>query len=178
MILREATERDIPGIARVHVDTSQSTYRGIFPDKIIESLSYQKRERGWHQVFDLARQDGSFTYVAEDRSGQIIGFANAGKERSNDPVYRGELNAIYILKSYQQQGIGSELVRVVADRFSQMEIYSLLVWVLEDNPASNFYQKLGGKKVNQKYIIRGGKELMAIAYGWTDISNLQRIDAN
>lgn len=39
------------------------------------------------------------TYVALDPSGQIVGFAS-GVERTGDPVYKGELNAIYILKSH------------------------------------------------------------------------------
>ena len=172
MIVREATNKDISKIARVHVDTWQTTYRGIFSNEVIENLSYEKREKGWHQVFENAQKDGNFTYVAENELGQIVGFANAGIERSRNLVYRGELNAIYILKDYQKKGIGRELVRVVAARFSQTEIYSMLVWVLKDNSASCFYQKLGGEKVDRKNIKRGKTELIAIAYGWKNILNL------
>ncbi len=35
-------------------------------------------------------------YVAESESSQIIGFANAGIEREENQIYRGELYAIYI----------------------------------------------------------------------------------
>lgn len=98
-------------------------------------------------------------------------------ERANDPFYQGELNAIYILESHQNKGIGRELVRVVTERLSQMEIHSMLVWVLADNPASCFYEKLGGKKVNHKEIKKGETKLIEIAYGWTDTSNLQSSSA-
>lgn len=174
MIIREATDKDIFKIAQVHVDTWRTTYRGIFSDEVLENLSYKKRENSWHQVFRNAKKDGNFTYVAEDESEQIVGFVNGGIERTDDPFYQGELNAIYILKSHQKKGIGRELVGVVAERLSQMEIHSMLVWVLTDNPAYSFYEKLGGKKVNQKNIRRGETKLIEIAYGWTDISNLQR----
>lgn len=173
MIIREATKKDISEMSRVHVNTSRTTYRGILPDDILENLTYEKREHSWHQVFNNAQKDSNFTYIAEDESGQILGFANGGIERSDNPFYQGELYAIYILESHQQKGIGRELVRVVAERLSQMEIYSMLVWVLADNPAYCFYEKLGGKKVDRKEIKRGETKLIEIAYGWTNTFNLR-----
>ena len=161
MIIREAKIKDISEMARVHVNTWRIAYRGILPDDILENLSYEKREHSWRQVFKNAQKDGNFTYIAEDGSGQIFGFANAGMERLDHQLYQGKLNAIYILKSYQSKGIGRELVRVVAERLSQIEIHSMLVWVLADNPACRFYEKLGGKKVNQK----GGSLCIRLRYG-------------
>jgi ribosomal protein S18 acetylase RimI-like enzyme len=177
MIVREATHRDVAAMARVHVDTWQTTYRGIVPEEFLANLSYEKRENGWHQVLDNAPKDGNFTYVAEDESGQIVGFANGGIERAGDPVYQGELSAIYVLKNHQQKGIGRELVRAVVQKLGRMEISSMLVWVLADNPACRFYETLGGQKVHEKEIERGGAKLIEIAYGWTDIVNLQRHSA-
>ncbi|NEP63192.1 MAG: GNAT family N-acetyltransferase [Symploca sp. SIO2G7] len=177
MIVREATHSDVAAMARVHVDTWRTTYRGIVPDKLLANLSYEKRENGWHQVLKNASEDGNFTYIAEDESGKIIGFANGGLERASDPVYKGELNAIYILMSHQRKGIGRELVRTVTQKLSQMEIYSMLVWVLAENPAYRFYETLGGQKVYEKEIERGGAKLIEIAYGWQDIANLQRHSA-
>jgi ribosomal protein S18 acetylase RimI-like enzyme len=175
MMMREATHSDVSEMARVHVDTWRTTYQGIMPDQLLVNLSYEKRENGWHQVLNNASKDGNFTYVAEDESGQIVGFANGGKERTGDQVYRGELSAIYILKSHQHQGIGRELVRVIVQRLGQMEIHSMLVWVLANNPACRFYERLGGQKVDEKEIARGETKLIEIAYGWTDTSNLQNI---
>lgn len=117
MIVREAAPSDIPAISRVHVDTWRTTYHGIVPDEVLANLSYKKRENGWRQVFNNAPKDHGFTYVAEDESGQIVGFANGGVERTGHPVYQGELNAIYILKSHQQKGIGRELVQTRAISF-------------------------------------------------------------
>jgi GNAT superfamily N-acetyltransferase len=173
MIVREATHSDVPAIAQVHVDTWRITYQGIVPHEFLTNLSYEKRENAWHQVLNNAPKDGSFTYVAEDASGQIVGFANGGVERAGDPVYQGELRAIYILKSHQKKGIGRELVRIVAQRLGQMKIDSMLVWVLADNPACRFCESLGGQRVHEKEIERGGTKLIEIAYGWMDISNLQ-----
>lgn len=170
MILRPATTADIPAIAKVHVDTWRSTYSGIIPDAYLASLSYTKRENSWNQVFNLP-PDQYFTYVLEKEAidhepAQIIGFANGGLERTGHPIYKGELAAIYILQSYQGQGLGKLLVRAVVEKLSQMGIDSLLIWALADNPACNFYAALGGEKVSEQNIEIGGKQLIEVAYGW------------
>ncbi|MEM8830863.1 MAG: GNAT family N-acetyltransferase [Cyanobacteria bacterium P01_G01_bin.19] len=171
MIIREAIKQDISAIAKVHVDTWRTTYKGIFSDEFLDNMSYQKREQGWHRVFREALHN-NFTYVAENDSRQIIGFANAGSEREDNPVYKGELYAIYILENFQQLGIGKKLVGKVVEKFEEMQINSMLVWVLKDNPAYFFYEKLGGTKVKEKEIERKENKLIEIAYGWTNISSL------
>jgi GNAT superfamily N-acetyltransferase len=173
MSIREATHSDVPAISRVHVDTWKTTYRGIVPDEHLANLSYERRANGWYQILNRASEDGNFTYIAEDESGEIVGFANGGVERTGDPVYRGELTAIYIRQSYQGKGIGRGLVRIVAERLGQLGINSMLVWVLIDNPACQFYAALGGKIVREKELTIGGKPLIEVAYGWMDTGNLR-----
>lgn len=51
----------------------------------------------------------------------------------------------------------------------------MLVWVLEDNPAFLFYEKLGGKQVERKEIERAATKVIKIAYGWTDTSIFKRL---
>jgi L-amino acid N-acyltransferase YncA len=173
MIVRDATHDDVPAIARVHVDTWRTTYQGIVPDERLASLSYEKRANGWHQILNHSSEDGNFTYVAEDECGHVIGFANGCPERTGHPVYKGELTSIYILESCQKKGVGRCLVRAVVERLSQSGIYSMLVWVLADNPACQFYAALGGQRVQEKEIEICRKPLIEIAYGWTDIAVLR-----
>ncbi|BAZ06174.1 GNAT family N-acetyltransferase [Calothrix sp. NIES-3974] len=173
MIVREATHNDIPAIAKVHVDTWRTTYRGIVPDEHLANLSYERRGNRWHEILNHNRENGYFTYVAEDESGEIIGFASGGEERTGDPVYQGELTAIYILQNQQGKGIGRCLVQAVAKKLHLSGINSMLVWVLVDNPACQFYAALGGKPVHEKEIEIGGKPLIEVAYGWMETGNLR-----
>jgi L-amino acid N-acyltransferase YncA len=101
MIVREANLADVAMIAQVHVDTWRTTYRSIVPEEYLAKLSYQQREKSWNQVLSSALDTNEFVYVAEDESGQIIGFASGGKERTGDRVYKGELYTIYVLDAYQ-----------------------------------------------------------------------------
>lgn len=120
-------------------------------------------------VNSTATSSSEFVCVAENDSGEIIGFANGGKERTGDRIYKGELHAIYILEAYQRQGIGYKLTLFAVDKLSELGFDSLLVWVLADNPACRFYEHIGGQKVYEKQIKRGKIMLKEIAYGWQNI---------
>jgi len=172
-IVREATHDDIPALSRVHVDTWRTTYRGIVPDEHLANLSYEQRANGWYQILNRTPADSHFTYVAEEEPGEIIGFANGGVERTGDPVYKGELMAIDILQNYQSKGIGRVLARTVAERLHLSDLNSMLVWVLADNPACQFYAALGGHPVHEKELEIGGELLLEVAYGWADTRTLR-----
>ena len=89
MLIREASLNDVVSIAQIHVDTWRSTYKGIIPESYLARLTYEKRQKGWEQILNKATDNGQFIYVAENSSGQIIGFANGGKERTGDSIYLG-----------------------------------------------------------------------------------------
>ncbi len=44
VIVRDATSADAPAIARIHIDSWRSTYRGIVPHEYLAELSYRERE--------------------------------------------------------------------------------------------------------------------------------------
>ena len=68
-------------------------------------------------------------------------------------------------------GIGRQLTEAVVSRLLELDLRSMLVWVLADNaPARRFYEALGGRYVREQPITIGGASLVEIAYGWKDIS--------
>jgi GNAT superfamily N-acetyltransferase len=167
VIIREANMGDVDAIAKVHVNTWRTTYRGIIPEDYLANLSYERREQGWVEIL---KNGDVFVYVAVDESGEIIGFACGGKERTGNSIYRGEVQAIYILEADQGQGIGRRLTLAIVERLAMLEIHSMLIWVLTENPACKFYEAMGGEKVYEQQIQIGGVQLDELAYGWKDTS--------
>ncbi|HSF30839.1 MAG TPA: GNAT family N-acetyltransferase [Candidatus Tectomicrobia bacterium] len=165
MRIRLAAMADVPAIARVHVDSWRTTYKGIVPDDYLTNLSYERRERLWHEVISAS---GSLVFVAEAADENIVGFAAGGRERSGDPLYSGELYAIYLLDSWQRRGIGRQLTMALVRRLIEAGLTSLLVWVLAKNPSRQFYEALGGRQVREKVGTTGGVQLIEVAYGWLD----------
>jgi GNAT superfamily N-acetyltransferase len=163
--------QDAAAIANVHVESWHTTYKGLVPADFLARLSYAQREQLWRQVLT---EPGSRTvvYVAEDERGQVAGFAPGGPERSGDPVYTGELYAIYLLAQHQRQGMGRQLAITLVNRLLQDGMTALLLWVLAENPAQQFYERLGGRSVYEKTVTIGGVPLLEVAYGWQDAQRL------
>jgi GNAT superfamily N-acetyltransferase len=171
MKIRQAHPADAAAIARVHVDCWRTTYAGIIAEDILANLSYKDREATWKAILDDPQQ---VIYVAEheDEDKQVFGFASGGPERAGDPVYKGELYAIYLLAEYQKQGIGKRLTQAIAQRLDEMELNAMLVWVLAKNPSRRFYEALGAKELYQKEILIGDRPLVEVAYGWNPLNRL------
>jgi len=66
-------------------------------------------------------------------------------------------------------GYGKLLVIKIALDLASRGYHSLVIWVLKDNPACRFYERLGGRMVADKVIEIGGQVLMDVAYVWLDL---------
>jgi L-amino acid N-acyltransferase YncA len=175
MRIREATVADARAIAEVHIAAWRSTYPGIVPDAYLAGLSVDEREGRWAKI--LTGQDGTFAYVAVDEKGQVVGFASGGPLREGDPAYKGELYAIYLLPDQKGKGYGRRLASTVAQRLAREGMPSMLVWVLADNYARGFYERLGGALVGEQATNIGGEELSEVAYGWPDTPSQAMLEA-
>jgi GNAT superfamily N-acetyltransferase len=152
------------------VSSWRSTYRGLVPDSYLDSMSAEEYEARWRRVLSEGRSV-NHTFVAT-AGGQVVGFASGGRERDQDPIYTGELYAIYLVEEHQRQGLGRRLVEAVTRRLVELEHSSMLVWVLAPNPARGFYETLGGAFVRARDIEIGGAEFEEAGYGWLDIRQL------
>ena len=166
--IRKAESKDSVGIAHVHVDTWRSAYEGIVPYERLANLSYERSQQMWEGILRDVKMS---TFVAEDDSGRIAGFANCGSARDTKD-FGGELYAIYVLQNAQRMGIGRRLVLAVANDLVARGFSSMLVWVLEENPSRRFYEGLRGTELESKDITIGGKTLKETGYGWKDLNSL------
>lgn len=173
--IRPVAEADYSVVAKVHVDSWRTTYRGIVPDDFLGGMSYEVSEARWRRISAQA-PPGYAMFVAEDEGRNIVGFANGGRERSGDADYDGELYAIYLIESHQRQGIGKALFHHVAKHLVENGFRSMLIWVLTENPSCRFYEAIGGVPVRGQEIEIGGKRLKESGYGWTNLQQ-QFIDA-
>jgi len=169
--IRPARAIDSAAIGRVYVDSWRTSYAGLLPDDYLARLSYLEQESAWR--LQLARP-GLATFVAEDGAGQIVGFASGGAERTGTGTYFAELYTLYLLEDYHGRGIGRSLVGAFSARIMRIGFRSMLVWVLQGNPARRFYARLGGQMLQTRPVRAGGTTLMEVAYGWRDVAVLCR----
>lgn len=168
MKIRLASLNDIEGIAKVHLESWKTTYKNIISDSYLSNITLEGRIRNWTWVFNNSN-NGEVIYVLEDENNQIIGFLSGGKSRESNLEYEAELYAIYLLKDAQSKGYGRLLVNRFIEELKLTKYESMMLWVLKENPAINFYKKLGGEYITEKEIQIGEDRLIEIALGWKDI---------
>ena len=165
--VRQAREEDAEAIAHVHVQSWRTSYVGIVPDAYLNSLDELLRVKLWQEWL----KGGALVLVAE-REGQVVGFAHGGANREALEDCDAELYSIYLLREAQGRGIGTRLLRATAEELMERGFRSMALWVLERNPARNFYEKMGARFAASKVIEIGGARLMEVAYIWGDLRSL------
>ena len=74
-------------------------------------------------------------------------------------------------REFQGRGAGRALVAAVAEALEAQCCQSLMLWVLADNPARRFYERLGGHLLDETQTTLGAVE---VAYGWPELKGLSR----
>ncbi len=163
--IRSARPADAGGIARLDVETWRTTYAGMLAASYLVGLSERRREAGWRSVILREPRD---LRVAVDGAGDIVGFGSCGPSRGERP-FTGEVFTLYVDPDQQNQGIGRRLLIALFRRLVATGRDAAIIWVLRDNPARFFYERLGGRQVNRKRLAVGGTAVEAVAYGWRDL---------
>lgn len=174
MQIRKAIVADCPGIARVQVDSYRSAYAGLLPQRYLDQFSYEEEAQDWRNLLSSSTQD--CLYVAVTEADEVIGYALGRPLGSQASAYTCELVALHVRKAYQRQGVGRGLVAAIANHLYQQGCSSLCLAVLRGNPASAFYEHLGGHRIGEQ-AIKLGDEITAVevVYGWQDITQLLRL---
>lgn len=169
--IREATINDVFGIAKVHVDSWNTTYKNIVPDEYLKSKTYKAQEERWRKRYFENADTKEFLYIAVTADNEVVGFA-CGSSQNEDSEFDGTISAIYILENNQRQGIGKQLVRKMAEKLTEDKVDKMIIWALEENPSCKFYKKIGGIRTREKIVNIGGKKLLEIGFGWNNLKQL------
>ena len=137
-------------------------------EEYLRNRSESAREQSQRNWF-ATKTESDYSFVAENPHGEVVGYVIGGKERSNFPGVLGEIGAIYILSDYHRQGIGRKLMHHASVHLFQFGLLPYLLWVLEQNVARGFYERLGGVYLAQKEISIAENSLTEIAYKFTNI---------
>jgi len=170
--IRDTRPADAAGIARVHVDTWRTAYRGIVSEGHLQSLSCETSAKRHQERLTRQAETGLVSMVAVWEGGEIVGFVNAGAERKGISGFDAEVYAVYVLEAYQGKGVGRALLAGAARELARAGFSSVILWALEANAARGFYEALGGAFVKADTIEIGGEKLPVVSYGWPDLGSL------
>jgi ribosomal protein S18 acetylase RimI-like enzyme len=169
--IRPATSADAPAIGRVHAEGWRETYRGVLPDRLLQSLSALVRAAMSQGA--LESEPLALLFVAESPSGELVGFAGGGRCRAPSLAHDAEIYAIYVLRAAQQRGCGRRLMAALAAALRARGFRSACLWVLRENAnARGFYERLGGEVIGERTELDGDDSFDEIAYGWANLDTL------
>lgn len=173
--VRSTTTEDSAALAYIQVDSYQTAYAGILPQSCLDHFTYAEQEQDWRDWFSAGSAD--VLLVAETGAGEIVGYGFGRPGPSGIPPYDGELVSLHVRRSQRRRGVGRQLVAAVAAELQARGCASLMLWVLAENPARGFYERLGGQSLGQHKEMRywdedQGPAAIEVAYGWLDIESL------
>ena len=163
--IREWNHTDAKDIASVQVSSWQSTYRGIISADYLDDLNdpekLLQRIEKWSNILNDPDQR---VFVALDTE-KIIWFATCGKSTELE-WYESCISSIYLLNEYQWNGIWSNLFRTCIHHLQSLGYQSMYIWVLADNPAKNFYEKMWGEYKKEIDALIGKETYKEYLYYW------------
>lgn len=171
-VIRPARLSDGAAIAAVHVAAWRSAYAGLLPDWTLTDLS-QKRQEGYYAH---VIRSGGIVHVAEppfddSEDPSVIGFVTASPA-TRTAIADGEIETLYVLDDWREQGIGRDLIRAAARDLAAAGCRSAFVWVLSQNPSRWFYERLGGLRSVEGSVRVGGQSQPQTAFVWDPIERL------
>lgn len=176
--VRRAHVADAEGIAAVHAEVWRNAYAGILPAGYLARLSPMRLAMSYRRAL-AAREHGHALFVAvapeAEAGSRTIGFVSGGRARRglrDGATAQGEVETLYLLDDWREQGVGRRLMRAMAAHLAAIGCRSAFVWALTDNPAAHFYRRLGGRLAARERIAFAGAEVEQSAFLWSPIEAL------
>jgi 3-deoxy-manno-octulosonate cytidylyltransferase (CMP-KDO synthetase) len=161
--IRPATARDIPEVAKVHVDAWQRSFNGIAPEDYLNSMSVENRT----QVFTDRLSNPSYRLIlAQDADQGVVGYIDFGTPDFENYGFDARVYSFYLLPEFQRKGLGRRLFENCFERMAADGFRSMCLDTLEMSPYRKFYEKNGGKIVAHDTHKLGDTEFATVIYGW------------
>lgn len=171
MVYRNATKKDIEGIAVLHAKSWQENYRGALSDDFLDNRALSDRMTVWRER--LQNSDSEKQVIVAELDGKIEGFVCFFFEHNLS--FGTLLDNLHVSLKLKGQGIGTKLMRIAAKAIDKMHPdSSMYLWVLEQNlDAIRFYEALGGKKLETvEEIDIGDLPVVKSRYYWKSVRSL------
>ena len=163
---RRAQAGDLEAIAKLHVLSWQTAYRGFLPDRLLDSRRWEEALDSWTSTFNSYPDNLS---VVTDSNGKMVGLCCAGPvvDVAKSGPFEFEIYGLHVAPEFHRQGIGRLMVGDVFQRMASLGCGSAIVWTLENLIQSRrFYEKCGGVVVKSGVWMLGNHTQNEVAYGW------------
>jgi len=162
MIIRDATETDLPALRDIFNDAVLNT-TAIWMDNVVDLANRQ----AW---FAARAQQGYPILVAENAAGEVVGYASFGDWRPFDGFCHTVEHSVYIRADQRGKGLGPQLLTALIERAKACDKHVMVAAIESGNVASiSLHQRLG-------FAITGQMPQVGRKFGrWLDLTFMQLI---
>lgn len=162
MIIRDATETDLPDLRDIFNDAVLNT-TAIWMDNVVDLANRQ----AW---FAARAQQGYPILVAENAAGEVVGYASFGDWRPFDGFCHTVEHSVYIRADQRGKGLGPQLLTALIERAKACDKHVMIAAIESGNAASlGLHQRLG-------FAITGQMPQVGRKFGrWLDLTFMQLI---
>lgn len=145
--IRPARDEDAEAIARTHVACWEESYRGLLPDRALDSRPLEVRREQWSR---RVRDPAHAVFVAE-LDDAVVGFASGSANEHVDAPFDGFLDTLYVRQHAHRKGLARQLLAAIARELLARGFHSMALLTLRDrNPACAFYERMGAIAVRDQ----------------------------
>ena len=135
-------------IAEFITITWNETYRGIVNDAFLDDLKNTEEKRYINAINNFDEKFNMQYIIKKDN--KIIAYLKLSKIKDDEYKEYIELQSLYVLKEYQKNGIGKELIQKAFNEAKKAGYKKMIIGCLEENKSNGFYKKMGGKFVKKR----------------------------
>lgn len=136
--VRSAEVSDAQEIASIHVNSWKSAFKGLMPERYINSYTLDQRNTEWLNVLG----SNSEHVIVAEKENSLVGFLSF----NNKSIDTLELSKLYLCPSIYSKGVGYLLMKQFENSAKASGINQLSLYVLDNNQAAiKFYSKHGFK---------------------------------
>ena len=148
-MIRVLDEKGFDIVCKIVNDNWKTVYKGYVNEKLLDAKGCLDRKNRLKKDFLSHRLSN---YVYED-NGQVIALLSAGDTADEDKKGAFEVWRIYILKEYQNKGIGSRLLEFAEKQAVECGYKESVIWAFKENKnAVSFYKKHGYVMDKEEYL--------------------------
>ena len=140
IIIRNIKKDDIPEVVDIQINSWKASYKGIIDDKYLESMNREEKIRKREQDYT---QDG---FIVAELNGKIVGFCRYLDKKLKD--IDCEIKALYVKPELKSRNKKKMIICCLKENF----------------PSRIFYEKMGGKIIEETTITIGDKDYKEVCF--------------
>lgn len=148
-MIRELKEDDLEIVCKIVNDNWRSVYAGYVNEKQLDDKGCLERKNRLKKDF-LSHRLSNFVY---ELYGQVIALLSIGDTADKDKKGAFEVWRIYIMKDYQNKGLGTHLLKFAEQYAKECDYKESVIWAFKENHnAVSFYKKHGYVQDKEEYL--------------------------